>query len=631
MAKLNRVYPHEQMNINDYSGYSLDMAEPVVGTRFMQFITADKGRDNQLLTFTSLEAYVKELGIPVFSRHGQAARQAFEIMRSGGAVNVMRVTAEDATYANVMVIAKTKKELNVPKVNSTGAPLYLNAAGEETTEAMETDGTTPTTAIVRDVLKIKYEVKNISALKNVSDIQASMNSEYKEVADVDGYKAFPLFVIYSTGRGDYGNKIHFRFAPNMTGDKERDHRTALMESFVNEGSLTQLEETREVSLYPDAIAYNSSEAIEQVVAEEAIAFKVKSSDVHYDALIQELRTVVAEDVIAEADLDLFFGLDRLGKPEYQIQVEDTGVDFTSIEGIKLSAGSEGAFALISPTRQDAIDARIKDAIDGKLDEAVFNIFSHPTDMLLDANYPQEVKNSLVALRRKRNDFLLVLDQGIVPTAKAAMALREVEFDYDDFMIHIVTESGMVKDDVTRKNILVTDTFNLASIVPTHDREIGKHVPIAGPTHGIMPSFIEGTQKPVVNVPEVQDAMYEERLNISDVYKGKRFYDMQLTTQKKLSDLSHTNNVRVLLSLKRDIEVFAKEKRYSFTDPDNINKFMLDCEDQVIRDYIAKGYLQGVKLNISQTEREARQKILNWSLDINFRGFVIYNVIDLNIR
>lgn len=631
MARLLRTYPHDQINIFDHSHYSLDMAEPATGTRYLQVFTSDRGRDNTLLLFRTPKEFVEEYGIPVFSRHGQSFRQAFEILSNGGSVQCMRVSAKDSTHANALVLAKTKVLKDVPKTDSDGNPLYYNTAGEEVTSPTEEDGLTATTPITRDVFKIKYETKVIEDFRSREDIPTIMNGEYSDTADAEGYKTYPLFVIYSIGRGTFGNKFHFRFTPNLIGDRQRRHRTAMMEAFMNEGGLRSIEEPREVTLNHEALFYNVSEHIDQVVGDESISFRTKSSTVHYDALINELREVISEDQLPDSEVDIFFGLKLNGSKCEYIDVENYGDVFTSLEGIILEGGVDGEFKETNPTRQEAIDARLIEAFDGELDESIENTFSAPVDIALDANYSYEVKKALVGLKRRRNDFLLYLDMGLLPSSRAALRLRDYEFDYDDFTISLITESGEVFDDVSKKDILVTDTFNLASVIPRHDNTIGFHVPVAGITRGYIREFIEGTHRCEVKIPKVQDQMYDNQLNITDEYLGNRFYDMQLTSQRALSDLSHTNNVRILLELKKRIEIFAKERRYEFTEPRDIARFQNDVSTEIGREFMDRGWVRSLNINVGQTERQSRQKILVWTLDVRFKDFIIYNVINLNIR
>ena len=619
---LKRIYPHDETYIYDNSIYTMVTDPNGDGTSFLQVILADKGRDNQLLTFNDLGAFIKEFGFGNFKSHGQSYYNAYNILQNGGTCHVMRITAKNATYSNILILAKVKTISDVPKTDDLGNPLYLTADGEETTIAENN------TAIVRDVNEVKLISKTISNLNSLDTLESLLANEYNADADTDGYKTFPLFSIIATGRGAFGDKLHFRITPNPMADKERVYRNYNLESYINDGGLVKLEDTYNVSLYNEAKTNGLVEYVEELVTEMSVNYRVFMSESHYDLLIEEFQKTIPD--IREQDLDILFGLDTDGTEHYQIKMATDGLDLSKLEGVSLSSGSDGDFSIKTIDRQDKIDERLVEAYSGVIDDSVFNVWSYPVDVLLDANYAISVKNTIVSLGLKREDCITIIDAGTQPTGNAALAWRREQFNYDTWRVMLYTESGKVTDPFTGKSIHVTDTYKLSKFIPIHDNSKGFHIPIAGLDYGKISEYKKGTMLPLINVDKMQDKLYEDRINFTDKFKDKYYMNMEVTAQYANSDLSLYHNIRILLALKRRLELFAKYKRYKFTEPEDIQKYIQEANEIIIKEFQDK-MLSSAELRLEQTDYEKRANILRWVLDIKFKNIILYNIIELNIN
>lgn len=136
----------------------------------MTACSSDKGPE-EFRTFDN--EYIERYGDISFARHGQAQIQLGRILNAGGAVYHKRIVAPDSTLANLSLVATTN-QITVQKVDSTGAKLYLNADGEETTVA---EGNEP---IMLNRAGIKYDVVVVDDLSTLIKI----GNDPKAIAEI---------------------------------------------------------------------------------------------------------------------------------------------------------------------------------------------------------------------------------------------------------------------------------------------------------------------------------------------------------------------------------------------------------------------------------------------------------------
>lgn len=621
---LKYAYPHDESYIQDDSEFSLLTSENV-GTRFLYAFLADKGRDNQLITFRNFGDFIREYGTYSFKKHGQPAKQVYETLRSGGVVHGIRVTAKNALYANIIIYAKTKVINSVPHTDALGNQLYRHDDGTVNSE-MGTDGV----AITRNMIEIKLEKDSLTNLFNLETAESMLTPYYKETVDADGYKSFPLFIITPTGRGVYGNKLHFRFTPNLTMDIDSSYRNYNLESYVNDGGFLPLEETRPVSIDPEASEDGLVTYIETVAEDFSTNYRVYESEAHFELLLDEIEAVMGSD-FNRRDVDVLFCKDRDGSSSYYLKQAEGSLDLSKSDGISLENGNDGDFVLTSPTRSDAIRDAYIEAFAGITDDAVNNVFEYPVDVFLDAGYPVAVKKALISLATNRDDAPCLVDLGVQPTAQSAMSTRDEQFNNDAFNVMFYTGSGKVKDEFNGKNITVTITNQLATMITEHDKNKGYHIPLAGLENGIVSPFIKGTMFPKVNDEITKDNLYRRRINFMDQFKGIAFFNMETTSQRKNSKLLFYHNVRIVYAMKRDLENLVKFKRYRFTNPKEIQGFLKEGQELIDNGYIRPGRVKAeTKLKITQTEYEKKAGIVRWTVDVVLEDIVLYNIVTLRI-
>ena len=214
------LHPHEATYINDNTRYE-DYVSGESGVRFLNVFASSKGRDNQLLSFTSITDWVNEYGLPDYRRYGQPGYNAYVALSTGLASSQsMRVMPPDASYANMVLVAKYQ--------------------------------------VLDGKLKMKFETKTVTGILNSDDLQAYVDRMEDSEPDEEGYQTLPIMSFWSRGRGVYGNDYRVRISRDKGADKENDYVNYVFELLTMENGSLEVLESYNVSMYLDAIDPNSN-------------------------------------------------------------------------------------------------------------------------------------------------------------------------------------------------------------------------------------------------------------------------------------------------------------------------------------------------------------------------------------
>lgn len=214
------LHPHEATYINDNTRYE-DYVSGESGVRFLNVFASSKGRDNQLLSFTSITDWVNEYGLPDYRRYGQPGYNAYVALSTGLASSQsMRVMPPDASYANMVLVAKYQ--------------------------------------VLDGKLKMKFETKTVTGILNSDDLQAYVDRMEDSEPDEEGYQTLPIMSFWSRGRGVYGNDYRVRISRDKGADKENDYVNYVFELLTMENGSLEVLESYNVSMYLDALDPNSN-------------------------------------------------------------------------------------------------------------------------------------------------------------------------------------------------------------------------------------------------------------------------------------------------------------------------------------------------------------------------------------
>lgn len=616
MSDMKYRHPYDELIIQDNTGFTETLAQGNTGTILLSAFLSPKGENNVVKEFTDSLSFIKEFGKPKFKEHGQAAYNIINWLNNGGTVQCIRVTAADAKYANTMIIVKVKKTEDAPVLNEEGDPLYVTPTGEQTTDS---EGNEP---LVHDKAVIKIQTKTVTNVTDKSALMTALLSEYSDTPDVDGFVSYPLFVVCDKGAGKSGDSTYFRINRNILNDRDVSYTNYNIETLENASGFVVVDRSTNVALYPDAMnPYNINEFIGNVVANKFNKINLYFDETHYNMLCEELLSCIDGNPAIES-IDPLFAIDHTTGISYPyITIDEESVILNSVTGIALASGDDGSFDITSPTRDTAISAQLVKAYNGELDSSICSPNKTPAHVMLDANFDSQVKLAMVNCKTKRgSDVQVILDAGIITTVTAAKTWRETTITFSDYEVKLYPQHVVVVDPYTNKDIKVTLTYLLSQTIPTHDAVYGTHKPLAE-KYAIMYGYKRGTLLPVPITEDEKEDLYTRQLNYCEEVNGAIAINTDLTAQKKNSDFSMGNNIRVLMEMKKDLRQLIPTWRFDFMSETDLERFNREANSLIKDKYLDPKKCGRADVKVSSDEEQMRKRILQVDLGVSFYPIV----------
>lgn len=654
------LHPHVETYINDNTIFE-DWASlaPDDSVRMTFVIASDKGRDRTMLQFNNKTAAIEEFGIPNYEKHGQPIYNMYAALDSGNAVvNVMRIMPEDATFSNLIVLAKVKKD-----------------SGK---------------------LTVKYETKRIDGMLDkdaIAIVARTLATPFPEV-DTEGYSVYPIVAFMSRGRGRYGNYFRTRLTSDILMDQDNDYKNYKVEVLTSDTGLVK-KETHSVTINDMAVVNKTSLHMDEVVNDNSTG----STRIETYTDMESLKTIYNmyvelagndEDVVAYDEFDFLFGTRKDLTKIAKYEIDPTGVALDKVDGLLLSGGDEGAFSTTIPTpfmevntlvELYAIDATAESLLVGhivrvKNTNAMYKVYDlgaidteegwtlmsfdrvaamdreylaafngengydralqskrrTPTDIFLDGNYSAEVKRALATLALKRYDGRLILDAGILSTITQVNTWNEEFKNIADRIISKECQHYMIYDPFSGKRIPVTATYFMALYLPSHYRTFGNHKPFTGERYARLSGHIKNTLKPIIDADdlEVKEQVYVDRCNYFECIAENVFIrGAQGTSQRVWSDMSEENNVAVMLEMKRMLENYVATKTYDFAEAEDRKRFTEDGERMFAeyRNLKCRDFTITFDMNAWEEERS----ILHCYLGLTFKTLAKRHIIEIDIN
>ena len=194
------AHPHVHTVINDDTYYDETVASPL-DPDDLPFNTcavcgADSGIDNTFVKLTSLKTKQAIFGRGNFSKYGQPSLQSDQLFNGSTAVWFCRVLPDNATYANVVVLAHYRSGKILDHLNQETGKIRM---------------------------EVKFSVVSVDNAKTDEDIIDECELLTKDIPDAQtGYMTVPLFYMRSIGRGRYGNQYSLNLKRDAESEKEYD-------------------------------------------------------------------------------------------------------------------------------------------------------------------------------------------------------------------------------------------------------------------------------------------------------------------------------------------------------------------------------------------------------------------------
>lgn len=607
-------YPGTIDNWIDQSGIQAQEAADIT-PRPLMLAAAAFDRGPEKLTRVYGADFYKLYGYYIdYEKYGQAAIQCANIINNGGELLLKRVVAEDATLANIVVVAKVTSS-RVQKTDADGNPLYVDpVSGKETTSAGDNNE-----KVMINVASIKYELVTVTGKKRLDEVVEEATKSFVQDDETQTF-TYPIMVIVDNGRGESTKR--FNIIPQYQISKTQNF---MLYKFKYLGSEDLDAESVYFSVVPGVMYLNKSMAIEMACT-EMLQCRAKSIEKSIDAFYNKVAEITGFDIDELHKYDLLFGKDNKGNAVQGISYDDNGIDLSAEIGFGLESGSNGAFG-DTPILTDEYEKALKDVFDGTFDEDIYNLDLYKIDACVDANYPYEVKKAIYELAKFRKDFFFFGDLGLEVETFSDAQNKMYEMPRDKFT-GWYGQSYQILNPFTKRNIDVTITYSIARMVIPHlvNRT---HTPYCGILFNwTIPEAIEGTINftpkitPAVNQKTLADDL---RLNYASVLNNVLTLETEFTSQEELTQLSFINNVAAIQKIVKTVRDRCPSFRYSFISTTDLQSYKKEV-NRIIATFT--GWFESLEFVYVQDEIMRANKIFEASLKVKHKDFVQSEILNI---
>lgn len=601
------MYPTSIFEIIDNSDSPAIAATETVQPLFMLGFSSEKGPEDLRLVKGSI--FNKLYGDDIsFAKHGQPLLQAALIASNGGTILAKRVVAEDSTLANIAVIAKVKSK-EVQKTNALGEPLYTDSDTEQ--ETTESDGNTPIMITVADIV---YECKSVENAKNLETIKTAIERDTDLEGTLNSTFVYPLFILADNGRG-VSNK-RFKISPDYNTSKYADYMTYVFSTIEKNKTV----ESFTFTMNPDVIEAGANKAIDNVIKTSSNQLVAKLFEANLYAFIEKVAEISKNTVEYCVNNDLLFGRDKRGNLMPSVNVDlDGGANLSYSYGINLENGTNGEFGT-APFGTEAYKQQLVELFNGTFSNEIYDVDNYKIDLIVDANYPDDVKRAIESFADFREDLVYIRDMGLGVKTIDEIIANNAQNTASKYCATYHTSYDII-DPYTKKQIGVTIGYSLTRLLIDHFKN-GRNRPLAGQLYNmVIPEAIEGTVNFLPKVTPAYDqkeTLYEARINYASYFDGVLTLETLFTSQEKDSQFSYINNVLAIQEVVKAIRTRCPKTRYSFIDGEDLEKYKEDVET-VLNKY-SNNFLQ-LKMVYTKDEAMLSNKIFYASLQVQFRNFV----------
>ena len=569
---------------------------------FLCVFSADKGTEEITdLTYTDFRKMYGDNAD--FFKHGQPLIQAHKILAAGGRVLGKRLVADDATLANLVILAEI---------------------------------------IVSDIPTVKFTKQTVTDAKTFAQVKDA-------ALELKTTTTFPLFIICDNGRGESFKNV--RIAPDYDASKTLDF---MLYNIQDIEGVTVMESNR-FSLDPDAITY-SGNSKKNMALQKSTMNQIKAECLvdsfkeFIDKLGTEAGYVIPDEETGEniVDYSTLYNLDILnacskkGLPLTTFNVDTTELDMKATYGYTLKSGDNGSFGSAPfPGENGASTEWINTATEFLSAEVpspyysydeIYDLDYHKIDFCVDANYPDDIKNLIVELANFREDFFYFRDLGIDidNIDEVIEKVGDATWSHSPFVGDYMTTYDII-DDFSKKQIKVTMLHGVAPLLVNHYMN-NPNAPIAGEfNHFIITEMVDNTLNIIPRITPKRDMKTELddlRVNYANYSSDDGIITVQstYTSQDHWGPLSYSSNVIITQMCIKDIRRYCPKIRFMLMDGNDFAQYKKLIQDNVISYY--EKYFKSIELIYTKDDVMTAQKIFNASLYCYYKDFPQGEIFDV---
>lgn len=598
---------------------TLPVANTATNPLYLSLFSSDKGTEDW--TVLNGEDWFKMYGKNIsFDKHGQPLLQAAISINAGASLLSKRLVAEDATLANLSIVASVSSS-EVQDTNKYGEPIYYDDHRNETTEK------TDNPKMIKRA-NIKYTALNIANIvsNNIDDVVDAVKSALTE-------NDYLIYTFADNGRGVSNKRV--QITPNYRISKSKNYIEYFLVITENGENL----ESINFSPIPDLVVSGGSHALNDMVKTYSNQIRCYQDNDQLNKFIKAIANASGKEIADVKSVDFLLGKNNKGINLNWINVDistdpdhSDGININSIYGQALTKGDNGSFGNSPLT--DAVDeyceqAAIALGFDSNgarvdvYDTDIYNVDKWKIELSVDANYPEKIKNSIENLVNFREDFTFLRDFGTgLSTIGEIQNVADSIENRNKFIDHYCTSYDII-DPYSKKQITVTIGMALARLMIDHLINRRSN-PVAGIKNNmIIDDAIKGTVsfRPVVcpdPIGNQKEALEDMRVNYATYIGDDLVIETEYTSQEEHTQFSYLNNILLVQELVRAIRNRCPIIRYSFLNGEDLERYKKDIED-VIDKY--KSNFKTVEFEYTADPTYINNKIFYATLKISFPDFV----------
>jgi hypothetical protein len=577
---INKVYPHVNVTTTALVRNPGDFIDTGATSLFVPFL-AEKGLSDEIQKIFNLTQFISEYGEPDFSYQGRSILNIYNWLNAGGSIYALRLVGEGGA-------------------NSTGS---LTVSPDTiVTFTAKSKGT------YYDDLKVI--LKNSIYTNAVDYIDAEIYLDNKRVQTVYKLSA-ENFQTVLTGTQWFGS-IVFGEGESFTSLHtlvEASDRT--IEFAGGDNGIEDLDRLVRHFFYrfSDNITVSGSPVVVGATGENLVLTLTSSVGLNIGESLKISRLVneVEENVIGQVT---------------SINGASVTIQITSKSPSNLSALAVDEW-FISEISTSSITAQ----------DSIANKLEFPIDMIMDAGFELNTKQAIhdftkqVAITEEdntilRNDIIVIFDQFDFSSSEVGEA---VSVSSESFNHAVYTQKITINDIVSGKDVWVTPTYFLASLIPANDNIYGLQWPTAGLTRGVLQGVKILSKNPTEQ--EKQD-FYKARLNYIEKDSRGFYFMSQLTNEPGDTSLRFLNNSRVTLRIAREIENLGRDYLFEFNDTATLNN-LRNALNRYINGWIQNRTLSFGSVDVFKSERSDER--VDVKMNIRFTGTIEIISVDITIE
>jgi len=233
-------------------------------------------------------------------------------------------------------------------------------------------------------------------------------------------------------------------------------------------------------------------------------------------------------------------------------------------------------------------------------------------MVFDAGYPTEVKQQISTLVQTRRDCIAVLDNGDNSSFELAISARENVNVYNNYYTALYESYNKVYDLFTGQDIWVSPVYHMSYILPRNDSVSEIWYAAAGFNRAAIDVIKELRYNPKLGQ---RDQMYLHQLNPIVKFSNGFVVWSQLTSQSKASAMQDINIVRLVLYIKRALELACRF--YIFEQNDAMTWSSVgNAVTTFLNEIKRKRGLDSFSVEVAATEYEKKTKTFHVNVTLN---------------